>query len=166
MEIVGILYGSAVVHSSPDQGSHIMFLGICQGVYDSMMHSSPGGRCSLSVKPYPKIRRLLRGNGMCLGIHTCIPKPYKIVGYDLLIIGYNPQNGRSSDPQVIPFGQTLNLPTEGCCIDVAAMPRLKHFRALPRVSIVVPFLVNQNLYSRILTITLVNQKRNYNGDSR
>ena len=34
------------------------------------------------------------------------------------------------------------------------------------VSIVVAFLVNQNLYYRILTIKLVNQKRNYNGDSR
>ena len=30
---------------------------------------------------------------------------------------------------------------------------------LPIVSIVVPFLVNQNLYYRILTIKLVNQKR-------
>ena len=28
------------------------------------------------------------------------------------------------------------------------------------------FLVSQNLYYRILTIKLVNQKRNYDGDSR
>ena len=40
------------------------------------------------------------------------------------------------------------------------------FQVLPIVSIVVPFLVNQNLYCRILTIKLVNQKRNYNGDYR
>ena len=39
------------------------------------------------------------------------------------------------------------------------------FRALPIVSIVAPFLVNQKLYYRILTIKLVNQKRNYKGDS-
>ena len=38
--------------------------------------------------------------------------------------------------------------------------------ALPIVSIVVPFLADQNLYYRILTIKLVNQKRNCNGDSR
>ena len=38
--------------------------------------------------------------------------------------------------------------------------------AVPIVSIVVPFLVNQNLYYRIPTIKLVNQKMNYNGDSR
>ena len=31
--------------------------------------------------------------------------------------------------------------------------------SIPRVSIVVPFLVNQNLYYRILTIKLVNQKK-------
>ena len=37
---------------------------------------------------------------------------------------------------------------------------------VPRVSIVFLFLVDQNLYYRILTIKLVNQKRNYNGDSR
>ena len=38
---------------------------------------------------------------------------------------------------------------------------------LPMVSFVVPFLVNQNLYYRILSIKLVNQKKgNYNGDSR
>ena len=30
---------------------------------------------------------------------ACIPKPYKIVGYDALIIGSNPQNS-SLDPQV------------------------------------------------------------------
>ena len=35
---------------------------------------------------------------------------------------------------------------------------------MPIVSIVVPFLVNQKLHYRILTIKLVNQKRNYNGD--
>ena len=33
-------------------------------------------------------------------IITCIPKPYKIVGYDPLIIGYNPQNSGFGDPQV------------------------------------------------------------------
>ena len=37
---------------------------------------------------------------------------------------------------------------------------------MPIVSIVVPVLVNQNLYYKILTIKLVNQKRNYNGDYR
>ena len=31
---------------------------------------------------------------------TCIPKPYKIVGYDPLIRGSDPQNGRFLDPQV------------------------------------------------------------------
>ena len=45
-------------------------------------------------------------------------------------------------------------------------PRREMIRILPRVSIVVPFLVDQNLYYRILTIKLVNQKRNYNGDYR
>ena len=39
-------------------------------------------------------------------------------------------------------------------------------RSLLIVSIVVPFLVNQNLCYRILTIKLVNQRRNYNGDYR
>ena len=33
--------------------------------------------------------------------HTCIPKPYKIVGYDPLIRGSDPQNG-ILDPQVEP----------------------------------------------------------------
>ena len=37
---------------------------------------------------------------------------------------------------------------------------------LPIVSIVVPFLVNQKLYYRILTIKLVDQKKDYNGDYR
>ena len=37
---------------------------------------------------------------------------------------------------------------------------------IPIVSIVVPVLVNQNLYYRSLTIKPVNQKTNYNGDSR
>ena len=36
---------------------------------------------------------------------------------------------------------------------------LKGSRGLPIVSIVVPFLVNQNLFYRILTIKLVNPKK-------
>ena len=38
-------------------------------------------------------------------------------------------------------------------------PRKPQSKSLPIVSIVVPFLVNQNLYYRILTIKLVNQEK-------
>ena len=38
--------------------------------------------------------------------------------------------------------------------------------SLPIGPKVVLFLVNQNLYYRILTIRLVSQKKNYNGDYR
>ena len=30
---------------------------------------------------------------------TCGPKPYKIVGYDTVITGLNPEHGRFSDPK-------------------------------------------------------------------
>ena len=36
------------------------------------------------------------------GRPTCNPKPYKIVGYDPLIIGSNPSNGRFLDSEVSP----------------------------------------------------------------
>ena len=33
-------------------------------------------------------------------VYTCLPKPYKIVGYDPLITGSKPEDGRFLDPQV------------------------------------------------------------------
>ena len=50
------------------------------------------------------LRAVLQGfhSGHGLGFigFTCIPKPYKIVGYDPLITGFNPENGRFLDAQV------------------------------------------------------------------
>ena len=39
--------------------------------------------------------------------YTCIPKPHKIVGYDSLIRGSDPQNSRFLDPQVMTLYRSM-----------------------------------------------------------